>query len=233
MRDIRTGILPADGLCRLQGRSRGSPVDDSRFQRLRLQERCQIVFIGQRLATGPGRSLAQRLQGGLGAMLGFADDAGKAAVAHDSDEAGNGARAILLQSAQLRTCVGRPEHAAVQHVRQRLIVDEARPGEHLVRNVDPRNRTSRQRAARGDLGCCARCGVAIERDFAGQLPITCRDIARPRNGAVLDFKHIDLHAQPFRGQFKKDLANLGTGMSQRTAGLLDRETAGSDALVRT
>ena len=72
-------------------------------------------------------------------MLGFADHAGKTAVTHDRDETGHRPSAILLQFHELRSRVFRPQHAAVQHSRQRLIVDEARPGEHLVGNVDPLN----------------------------------------------------------------------------------------------
>ena len=72
-------------------------------------------------------------------MLGLADDAGKTAVAHDGDETGHRASAILLQFGKFRARVLRPQHAAMQHSRQCLIVDESRPAQNLVRNVDPLN----------------------------------------------------------------------------------------------
>ena len=72
-------------------------------------------------------------------MLGLADDTGKTAVAYDCNKTGHRARAILPQFQRVRARVLRPQHAAMQHSRQRLIVDESRPAQNLVRNVDPLN----------------------------------------------------------------------------------------------
>ena len=190
-----------------------------------LQERSQIVFVGQGLAVGPGRALAQGLQRRFRAMLGFADDARETAVAHHSDEAGYRADTVVLQPGEFRARVLRPQHAAVQHFRQCPIVDEARLREHLVGDVDPLHRVSGQRAARGRFRLHIRRCVAIERDFFRKFPIAGRDIARSRNGAVLDIERVDPHAQPFRRQLKKDLAHLGAGMAQRASGLLHGEAA--------
>ena len=212
-------------------RSGRSLVDDGRFRRLRLQERGQIVFVGQFVAVGPCRALAQGLKRLLRAVLGLADDAGKTAVAHDGDETGDRAGAVFAQLEELCARVVRPQHAAMQHAWQRLIVDEARPRKHLVGNVDPLHRVSGQRALRRELRRHAWRRVAIERDFVGQFPIAGPDIAGPRNRAVLDAERIDPDTQPFRSQLKKDLANFGAGMSQRAAGLLDREAARGDAFV--
>src|SRR5206468_12845961 len=63
------------------------------------------------------------------------------------------------------------------------------------------------------------------------LPITGPDIARSRNGTVLDVERIDVDAQPFRRLLKKDPANFRTDMAQRAARLLDGEAARRDALV--
>ena len=70
-------------------------------------------------------------------MLGLADNAGKTAVAHDGNKPGYSASAVLFQFDELRARVVRPQHAAMQHSLQRLIVDEPRPAQDLVRNVDP------------------------------------------------------------------------------------------------
>ena len=186
---------------------------------------------GSALAVGPGRALAQGLKRQFRAMLGFADDACKTAVTYDRDKAGYRPGAILLQLPEFRARILRPQHAAVQHSRQRLIVDESRSGKHLVGNVDPLDRVSGQRASRRRLRPRVRRGVAIERDFLGKFPIAGSDIAGSGNGAVLDVERVDINAQPFRRLLKKDLANLGAGMTQRAARLLDREAARRDALV--
>jgi hypothetical protein len=110
-------------------------------------------------------------------------------------------------------------------------VDESRPGKHLVGNVDPRNRIPGQRTARCGLWRYVRRGVAIERDFLGELPIAGSDVAGSQNGAVLDVERVDINAQPFRRVLKKDKANLGAGMTKRTARLLNGEAARRDALV--
>ena len=158
-------------------------------------------------------------------MFGLADDTDKTAVAHDCNKIGHCAGAILLQFRKLRARVLRPQHAAVQHSPQRLIVDESRPTQNLVGNVDPLNWIPGQCPARCDLWRYARCGVAIERNFLGKLPITGPDIARSRNGTVLDVERIDVDAQPFRRLLKKDPANFRAGMAQRAARLLDGEAA--------
>jgi len=107
------------------------------FRGLGFQERRQIALVGQRLAVGPRGTLAQGLKRGLRAMLGFADDTCEIAVAHDCDDTGNRAGAVFFQPRELRARVFRPQHAAMQHFRQGPIVDEARPREYLVGNVDP------------------------------------------------------------------------------------------------
>ena len=134
--------------------------------RLRLQERSQIVFVGQFLTVGPRRAFAQRLKRGFRAVLGLADDAGKIAVADHGDETGDCARAVFFDSSSFAARMVRAQHAAMQHARQRLIVDEAGPGEHLVGNVDPLHRMAGQRAPRRDLRHGARRRFAIERDVS-------------------------------------------------------------------
>ena len=78
----------------------------------------------------------------------------------------------------------------------------------------------------------ARRGVAIERDVPGKFPIAGPDIAGPGDRAVLDVERVDIDAEPLRRCCEKDLANFGAGVAQRAAGLLDREAARRDALVR-
>ena len=46
----------------------------------------------------------------------------------------------------------RPQHAAMQHAGQRQVVDEARPREHLVGNVDPRHGIAGQRRRAAGFG---------------------------------------------------------------------------------
>ena len=97
MGDIGAGILPSDGAAACAGDDavRLSMTVDSEGWAFRNAARS--VFVGQRLAVGPGRALVQASKRGLRAMLGFGDDACETAVAHDRDEASNGAGAVLLQ----------------------------------------------------------------------------------------------------------------------------------------
>ena len=104
-------------------------------------------------------------------MLGFADDAGETSIAHDSDETGDRAGAVFLQPREFRARIFRPQHAAMQHFRQSPIVDETRPREHLVGNVDPLHGVSGQRPACGQFRLYVRRCVAIERDFFRKFPI--------------------------------------------------------------
>src|SRR6478752_7056632 len=125
-------------------------------------------------------------------MLVVADNACKTAVTYDRDKARYRPGAILVQLPEFRARVLRPQYAAVQHSRHRLIVDESRSGKHLVGYVDPLDRVSGERASRCRLRPRVRCGVAIERDFPGKFPIAGSDIAGPGNRAVLDVERVDI-----------------------------------------
>ena len=112
-------------------------VDDRRSDGCAFRNEARSFSSG-RARRRTSRALAQGVESRLCAMLGLADDTGKIAVAHDGDETGHRARhPPSIQ--KFRARVLRPQHAAVQHSRQRLIVDESRPAQNLVRNVDPLN----------------------------------------------------------------------------------------------
>ena len=99
-------------------------------------------------------------------------------------------------------------------------MNETRPREYLVRNIDALNRLSRQGALRRQLRRCLQTGVPIERHFFRKLPITGPDIPRSGNDAVLDLERIDADTQPIRRQFQEYPADFGAGVPQRAAGLL-------------
>src|SRR3954465_10820808 len=111
-------------------------------------------------------------------------------------------------------------------------MDKARPCEHLVWNVDALDRMSGHSAFGDDLRCRARFGVVVERDVTGQLPITGPDIAGARDRAVMDVEQRRIDAETFGCCDEEALADLGTGVAQRAAGLLDRKAARCDAFVR-
>ncbi len=214
------------------GSGRCFPVDDRRLRRLALQPFRQPVFIGQRFARGPTRGLAQRLERGLRAILGLAYDAGEISIPHNGDKAGNAARAVLVQLDELRARHFRAQHPAVQHFRQRQIVNETGMREHLVGNVDALDGASRQRPPRRGFGRSGRC-LAIQRDLACQFPITGADVAGSRYLAVADGKRVDADAKALGGQAKKDLPDFRTDVANRAAGLLHGQAAGGDAFVGT
>lgn len=232
MRDIGTGVLPADRACDLLRCGCGFGVDDPGLDRLALQERSQIVLVRQRLARRPCCALAQSFQRSLGAVLGFADDAREAAVPHDGDEPANRARCRFIERDEL--CVRHlgPQHTAMQHVRQRRVVNEARPREHLIGNVDPLNRLPGNAARGGRLRDRFRGRAAIERDLAGELPVAGPDIARSGHRAIIDVERRCFDAEPLRRCCEEQPAHLGADLAKRAARLLDREAARGDAFVR-
>ena len=197
----------------------------------RLQPFREPVFVGQGFAGRPGRALAQRRQRDLGASLGLADHAREIAVAHDGDQAGNGARGIFLQTGEIGGRHLRAQHAAVQHSRQRGIVDEPRMGENLVGNVQPLNRIAGHRALCRWLRHGAGRRVAIQRDPVGEFPIARPDIAGPGDRAVLDFERVGPDAELIGRRGEKDLADFRAGLPDGAAGLLHRKTARGDAFV--
>ena len=177
----------------------------------------KLVFIRQRFPGGPGGALAQGLQRDLGAVLGFADDAREIAVADDRDQTGNGARAVLLQPREFRRRHLRSQHAAVQHAGLRLVVNETRMRENLVRNIEPLKRISGQHALCRWFGHGTRRGLAIQRYLVGELPVARPDIAGTGDRAVPDVERVDPDAQLIGRGGKEDLPDLGTGLPDGTA----------------
>ena len=188
-------------------------------------------MIGQRFAGRPGRALAQRRQRGLGASLGLADHAREIAVAHDGDQAGNGARGVFLQTGELGGRQLRAQHAAVQHSRQRGIVNEPRMRENLVGNIQPLNRMSGHGSLRRLLRYGAGRRVAIKRDLVGKLPVARPDVAGPGDGAVLDVERVGPDAELIGCRSEKDLPDFRAGLPDGAPGLLHRKTARGDAFV--
>src|SRR5581483_8275395 len=107
----------------------------------------------------------------------------------------------------------------MQHIGQSQVVDEAAMAEHLVGNVQPLHWLACDRALGDRLGPRARRRIAVERDFAGQLPIAGPDIAWPRYRAVLDIECIGLDAELVRRRSKEDVPDLGAGRPDRTTRL--------------
>ena len=143
MRDVGAGVLPLDGAVPVAAGAADRLSMMRRFHRLRFQERCQIVLVRQCLAARPCRALAQGLECQLCAAFAFTNHAGKAAVAHDGNKPGDGARAVLIHALNPSRRRFRPHDPAMQHACKRDILDEARPGENFVGNVQALHRIVR------------------------------------------------------------------------------------------
>ncbi len=225
MRQIGTAILPPHRARLFDRAGRRLVVDNDGLRRLGFQPLRQRGFIGQRCAGRPCCALAQGFERGLGAVFGFADDACEISVAHDRDKTGNGARAVFRKVDEFCSGELRSQHAAMQHPRQRLVVNETPMRKNLVWNIHPLNRTSGKRAPCRSFGCRTRRRVTIQRDVAGELPVAGPDIAGSGDGAILDLERVDIDAQPIGGDAEKDLPDLGAGLPDGAAGLLHRKTA--------
>ena len=131
-----------------------------------------------------------------GRLLGLGDDADEAAVAHHRHDARHPLRGRGVEREQLGARRGRPQHAAVQQAVERAIVDEARPAEHLVGDVEARNALPGQLPRRDRLGGNAGAGVARQQRIVGQLPVAGAQVAWPDDGAVAHLQRAGGHAQP-------------------------------------
>jgi hypothetical protein len=90
---------------------------------------------------------AQALDRSGGSLLGLGHHADEAAIAHYGDHARHALRHRRVQRHQLGAGRGRPQHAAMQQLIERAVVDETWPPEHLVGDVDARD------ALPGQLPC--------------------------------------------------------------------------------
>ena len=153
-------------------------------------------FIGKGFTGRPCRALAQDADGGLRAILGFADYADEIAVAHDGNQAGNGARTMLRHVDEFGGGEFRPQHAAMQHPRQRGVVNETRMRENLVGDIQPLDGISGHRALCRPLGDRTRCRLTLQGDLAGKFPVTGPDIAGSRDDAIADDERVGPDTQP-------------------------------------
>src|SRR4051794_28633824 len=112
-----------------------------------------------------------------------------------------------------------------------MIMDEARPREHLVGNVDTLDGVPGDGALGGTLRRRARRGIMVERDVTGELPIAGPDIARTGDCPVIDIQQRGIDTETFRCSSEETLAHFGAGVAERAAGLLDRQAPRGDTLV--
>ena len=140
MGDIGSGVLLFE--CASFGRRRSGLLagDDGRFRRLTFRPPGEVVFIGQRFTRGPCGAFAQRGEGLFRTWLGLANHAREIAVTHDRNQAFDLARAILVQFDQGRMQEVGAKHAAMQLAGQSQVMNEARPAENLVGNIEPLHR---------------------------------------------------------------------------------------------
>ena len=111
------------------------------------------------------------------------------------------------------------------------LVDEARPAEHLVGQVEPRRRRAGDAPRSGCLGGDPGAGVARQQGVVGQLPVAGAQVARADDGAVLDLEALGGDAEALGGGTQVDRARLRGRVAHGRARLLDRQAARGGALV--
>ena len=231
MGDERPRVGAAHGAGHAPRSGRFTGIDRRGLDRLALDPLTQVRLVGQRVARLPRRARGQRLEARERGLFGLGHDAREAAVARRRHHAGHGLGPGVVERSQRRARRGRPQDAAVQQAWKRQVVDEPRPAEHLVGNVDALCRRSRQSARGGPLGRDAGGGVALEQTLIRQLPIARAQVARARDGAVAHPEALHGDAEPLGGRIEIDRARLGAGIAQGRPGLLDRQAARGHALV--
>ena len=109
----------------------------------------EAVRVGQRVALLPGRRCAQPLASpSRPSLRPPATTPTKEPSRTTATTPGSASRG-LVERCQPRAGRGRPQHAPVQQAGQRQVVDEARPAEHLVGNVEALGRRAGQPPGRG------------------------------------------------------------------------------------
>ncbi len=105
----------------------------------------------------------------------------------------------------------------MQHPGQHEIVDEARPAEPLVGNIDAGGSRSRDATRRCGFGCHARSRLAGKQGVVGELPVACTHVSGPGDDAIVDAKSVGRHAEPLRRDAEVDRARLRAGVAEGDA----------------
>ena len=131
-------------------------------------------------AASAARITASSLVGGEGDELALAENLDR--------RLGGLAHGALVERGEMRAAPGLAQHAGVQHVLRRDVVDEARARD-LGRQVEPRQVLADDLVGRRPLDRRGAAGAAVERDLAGHRPVVAAGVlAGAQELAVLDRK---------------------------------------------
>ena len=213
MREVRSRIAclhrPRD---RSNCRS-GSAVDDADLRVLCLEPCCERRLVGKGRGLAPGCLDSELVHRRIGAGLGFRQYTDERTVADDGDDARQCADLRLVEVDQRRVRRRRPQHPAVQHLRQFQIVNEAWLTEDLVRQIEAGNGFTDDAVRVRRLGGHLRGRIAVEKVVGGERPITRPRAAHAHDIAVVDDERLDRFAQPRRCGGEIDRPGFGTRMS--------------------
>ena len=155
----------------------------------------------------------------------------KLAVADDLDCAtGSLAHCALVERRQMRAAPGLAQHACMQDMAGRDVVDEARARD-LGRQVEPRPMLADDLVGRGPLDRRGAGGAALQRDLSRHRPIVAAGVlAGAEEPAVLDRKLARRATQRLGETIDEQRAHLGADQADRGAADRDRIAAGGEAL---
>ena len=200
------------------------------LRRRRQQERAQVVGVGQRRGRLPSRRAGNPPGGQPRGTVGLGHHAEERAVPHQH---GLAAQVQVSEFGQVGGPRGRPHHPAVGHAGQDEIVQEPRAPGHLVGEVQPRG------AAPGHRPLTRRPGRhRVIRGPVQHSRLRQRPVAQPGRavrGPDLPVGHLQCRAgdpEPGRSGVQQQVTGLRACLPERRAGVLDRQAACRDTLVR-
>ena len=200
------------------------------LRRRRQQEPAQVVGVGQRRGRLPSRRAGDPPGGPQRGPVGLGHHAEERAVPHQH---GLGAEVQVGESGQVGGPRGRPHHPAVSHPRQDQIVQEPRTPGHLVRDIQPRGAAPGHGPLSRRPGRHRVIGGPVQHSRLRQRPVA--QPGRAVSGPDLPVGHRQFRAgdpEPGRSGVQQQVTGLRACLPERRAGVLDRQAARRDTLVR-
>ena len=183
-------------------------VDDAVLGRVLFEPRMHVP--GRRIDLSPRRCQPKGALGQDRHILALGKDPDKAAVAHDRHKPRHRLDLAVIERDQPREIVRRTNYAAVEHSRQRHVLNEARPAGDLVGQIAPRGRPADHPVvAQRSQGRCL-VDLAVEQRVVRAFPEARAPACRP-HGAVRYLQIAGRYAEPRRSAVKEQRACLRAG----------------------
>ena len=188
---------------------------------------------GRSAASCQRRTFAKRRGRGDSLFLARGDDAEEAPIAHDSPHARHRLDPPAVECLKDRAIRRRPQNAAVQHAGQLEVVHIDAGASHLVRQVDPGQRTCRPASAGQHASAPRGRPRPLQDRPRHSAPNRSRSrCSLPVDGPIAHKQLVNTGVEPSRRCLEEGVAYFGAGLPQRAAAVDGRPAAGGNALVR-